>query len=205
MAARDVPLLPDPDRARELLRRELLDPAYQTDNPIRRLLDQLDRVLSGGVGRVGAIDGVSLLLTLALVLALVLAIGWLVSRVRRDPARRTSTAAVVEETGVDAAVLRRRAETALAEGRHAEALTEGFRALTLRQHEAGTLAEQPSSTVSEVAAALARAHPERGEAIRAAALGFDAVRYGGRLPTAEQARAVLLLDDDLTARTGVGR
>ena len=39
----DPPLVPTPDQGRDLLRRELLDPAYHQDDVIRRLLDWLRR------------------------------------------------------------------------------------------------------------------------------------------------------------------
>ncbi|GAA4118730.1 hypothetical protein GCM10022215_20620 [Nocardioides fonticola] len=205
MLARDVPVLPDPDRARDLLRRELLDPAYQTDDLLRRLLDLLDRVLSDGVGRAGAIDGLGLALALLVVLSLVLAVAWLASRVRSEGRRPAPSGRVLEEDGVVAAELRRRAEAALLDGRLAEAVVEGFRALTLRQYEAGVLPENPASTVAEVASALAAAHPERAQTVRLVASLFDAVRYGGRTPTVELARGVLALDDDLAARAGARR
>lgn len=196
MLGRDVPVLPDPDRARELLRRELLDPAYQTGNPIRRLLDWLDRLLSAGAGRAGALDGVGLAIALALLLVLLLALGWFASRVRRTT-RLAPAGDLVGTAGVDSATLRRRAEAALAAGRLDDVVIEGFRALAVRQVELGLLGETRSSTVTEVSAALAARHPERSDAVRAAARAFDAVRYGGRAATRQQAEAVLALDDDL--------
>ena len=100
-------------------------------------------------------------------------------------------------TGSDTTQLRTRAERALAEGRHADAVVEGFRALTVRQVERGRLDDLPGATAHEVAAALAASHPEaRGAVDRTAAL-FDAVRYGDRPATREQAAEVLALDDAL--------
>jgi hypothetical protein len=97
-----------------------------------------------------------------------------------------------------AAELRRRAERALAEGRHAEAVVEGFRALAVRQVERGRLEDLPGATAHEVAAAVGAAHPGERDRVDRTALLFDEVRYGDRPATRDQAAEVLALDDALT-------
>jgi hypothetical protein len=89
------------------------------------------------------------------------------------------------------------AERALAEGRSAVAVVEGFRALTLRQVQRGWLEDQPGATAREVALALGDTHPELRAPVEESARLFDAVLYGGRAATHEQAVEVLALDDAL--------
>ena len=52
-------------------------------------------------------------------------------------------------------------------------------------------------TAHEVALALGMLHPSARDRIDQAGLAFDLVRYGDRPATADQARRVLQLDDDL--------
>ena len=106
---------------------------------------------------------------------------------RRDGDRRPSCA--------------RRAEAALAEGRHADALVDGFRALAVRQVERGRLDDLPGATAHEVADALGDGVP------RAAAAGRRQRRASSTRcctatarPPREQAAGVLALDDELAAR-----
>ena len=101
---------------------------------------------------------------------------------------------------VTAAQLRARAEAALAEGRYAPALVDGFRALAVRQVERGRLEDLPGATAHEVAAALATAYPEQRVRVDGSALLFDEVLYGDRPATRDQATGVLALDDELAVR-----
>jgi hypothetical protein len=128
---------------------------------------------------------------------LALALGWLASRARRTARAAGADRAVLTAEVVTAAQLRARAEAALTEGRAAEAVVEGFRALTVRQVERGRLTEAPGATAHEVATRLAAEHPPYADRVASAAGLFDSVLYGGRPATPEQARAVLALDDDL--------
>ena len=85
---------------------------------------------------------------------------------------------------VTAAELRARADAALAEGRHGDAVVDGFRALAVRQVERGRLDDAPGATAHEVAAALGAAYPAaaRPRSTRSAAL-FERVLYGDRPAT----------------------
>ena len=92
---------------------------------------------------------------------------------------------------MSAAELRARADAALAEGRHGDALVDGFRALAARQVERGRLDDLPGATAHEVADALGAAYPaQRGRVDGSAAL-FDRVLYGDRPASREQATGVL--------------
>jgi hypothetical protein len=189
------PLDPSGDEGRRLLRRELLHPEYQ-QNPFQRLLGWLWRHLESGIGAASGSSWLITLVTMLVAAALVLALVWLVSRVRRDRHERAETAVILEH-GVPAAELRRRAERALAEGRHADAVVEGFRAVTARQVERGRLDDQPGATAHEVAARLATAYPDQGGPVGRTADLFDATLYGRHPVTPEDAAGVLALDDTL--------
>ena len=195
--AMDPPLDPSGDEARRLLQRELLRPEYHDRSLVQEVLDRVDRFVTRTIDAATAAPPLSTFLAMLAFLLLALALGWLLSRARRS-ARATRDRAVLRaDEVVTAAQLRTRAERALAEGRHADAVVEGFRALTVRQVERGRLDDLPGATAHEVAAALAASHPEaRGAVDRTAAL-FDAVRYGDRPATREQAAEVLALDDAL--------
>jgi hypothetical protein len=189
LAAASSPLDPSPDRADELLRRELLRPEYHDQNLMQRFLDWLgDRLDSG-------LDAASQASPLGWVGATVVV--WLASRARRDPRSRSTAGAVLTEERLTAADLRRRAEAALAASEPELAVVEAFRALTLRQIERGRLADRPGATAHEVAASLGSTYLDRRPRVDGAALLFEEVLYGDRPATPEQALVILALDDDL--------
>ncbi|MCD4536194.1 DUF4129 domain-containing protein [Nocardioides sp. cx-169] len=193
----DPPLDPTPDEARSRLRRELLAPEYHEENLLQRLVDWLTRRIDGGVS--SASDAPPLQ-TLAVMLVAVLLLGGLallLSRARRTARGDDEEQPVLTGEDVTAAVLRARAVTAMAEGRYEDALVDGFRALALRQVERGRLDDAPGATAHEVALALVVEYPHQRDRVDLGARLFDAVRYGDRPATEEQAAGVLALDDEL--------
>lgn len=196
----DPPLDPLPEQARESLRRELLRSDYHSDDLMARLIDGLRRFFLDVFGAASQAPPLSAFLAMLVGLFLLLGLGWLMSRTRR--ARRVSVAAgaVLPDDSITAAQWRTRAEQALAEGRHSDALVDGFRALALSQVERGRLEESPGMTAHEVASALQSAYPHRGHQVSESARLFDLVLYGARDATHEQATLVLDLDDDLVGR-----
>jgi hypothetical protein len=192
-----APLDPTPDEARGWLRDELLKPAYHQENVLQQLRnwfsDLFDRTSRAAASTPPLVDAAALLIFALLVVGLI----WLLSRVRVSRRARSEAGPVLEESGVSAAELRRRAEEALGAGRYAEAAIGAFRALVVRQIERGRLDDLPGMTAHEVALALDGTFPDRRERIDEAGRIFDLVRYGRRTPTAEQVRQVLDLDDDL--------
>jgi hypothetical protein len=194
----EPPLDPSGDEARDLLQRELTDPAYYEDNLVQRILDWIGRQVDGTVE--GSRDTPALTwfaITLVVVL-LVGTLGYLAARARGTArARPDREGDVLTAEVVTAAQLRARAEQALAEGRHGAAVVDGFRALALRQVERGRLEDSPGITAHEVAAVLAAEYPGTAERTAAGADLFDAVMYGERPATREQAAAVLDLDVEL--------
>ena len=193
----DPPLDPTPDEARSALRRELLQPEYYDDNLVERLITWLQRQLDKGVE--AAVD-MPPLQTFASMLVAVLLVGalvWLVRRARGSARAPRDKQSVLTDEAITAAELRARAEAALADGRHEDALVDGFRALAVRQVERGRLDDTPGATAHEVAGVLAREYPDRRPRVDTAAALFDSVLYGDRPATREQALDVLTLDDDL--------
>ena len=116
------------------------------------------------------------------------------------PDRASDDRAVLTDEVISADELRARAEAALAEGRHEDAVVDGFRAVATRQVERGRLADTPGATAHEVAVALGREFPHLRQRVEDGGTLFDAVLYGDRPATAAQARAVLALDDELLVR-----
>lgn len=194
------PLDPSGDEGRGLLRRELADPAYVDRDLLQRVLDWIGRQIQGGVD--GA-RGTPALTWFAITVVVVLVVGtlaWLASRARTSTRAATARSRdVLTGEVVTAVALRERAERALAEGRHGDAVVDGFRALARRQVERGRLEDSPGVTAHEVAATLAREYPSQRERTAAGADLFDAVMYGERPATREQAVAVLDLDLELAA------
>jgi len=196
----DPPLDPSPDKARSLLRRELLEPDYYEGNLLQRLLTWLRRQLDKGVDAAIGLPPLQTFAAMLIAVLLVAALVWLVRRARFSARAPREDRTVLTDEALDAAQLRARAEAALAEGRHADALVDGFRALAARQVERGRLDDTPGATAHEVAAVLAAEFPEQRARVESAAALFDAVLYGDRPADRAQATDVLSLDDDLAVR-----
>lgn len=193
----EPPLDPSGDEARRLLQRELVRPEYHDRSLVEEVLDRVDRFVNGTIDAATAAPPLSTFFAMVAFLLLALALGWLLTRARGSARASRDRAVLRPDEVVTAAQLRRRAEQALAEGRNADAVVEGFRALAVRQVERGRLDDLPGATAHEVAIAVAAAHPDAGAAVGRTAALFDAVRYGDRPATREQAAGVLQLDDVL--------
>lgn len=191
------PLHPSGDEGRRLLRHELLHGEYHRHHLLQRLLDWLWRRLQGGVGAASGTSTVTTLVTMLVAAALVIGLVVLLSRVRRDRRRRARAEAVIPDDRPTADALRLRAEAALGQGRYADAVTDAFRALAVRQVERGLLRDQPGATAHEVAATLASSYPGHGDQVGRTADLFDATLYGDRAAGPEDAAGVLALDDAL--------
>ena len=115
-----------------------------------------------------------------MLVAVLLLIGlvFVLSRIRRDRRAREQAAAVLTSDDPPQPSCARRAEAALADGRHADAVVDAFRALAVRQVERGRLADQPGTTAHEVATTLASAYPDHRERVGRGADLFDATYYG---------------------------
>ena len=196
----DPPLDPSGSEARSKLRRELLRPEYHDQNVLQRILDWVNRKVNSGLDQASQAPQLSTLMAMVILVALVLALVWLASRARRTARVRDDKLAVLTDEVVTADELRARARAAFEAGRFEEAVVEGFRAVAVRQVERGRLADNPGATAHEVADALAAEYAGQADRVRSGALLFDAVLYGDRPATREQAASVLALDDDLVVR-----
>ena len=200
LVPRDPPLTPSPDEARSELRRELLRPEYNEQNIIQRLLTWIERQVGKGLDAASDAPPLSTLAAMVILVGLVGLLGWLLSRARRTARAREDDRAVLSDEVISADELRARAEAALADGRHEDAVVDGFRAVATRQVERGRLADTPGATAHEVAVALGREFPHLRADVESGGALFDAVLYGDRPASAAQAASVLALDDELLAR-----
>jgi hypothetical protein len=196
----EPPLDPSGDEARSLLRRELVHPEYHDRNLVEAAMNWIGRLLDGLIDQAAKAPPLSTFAAIVAFLLLGVALTWLLSRVRRAPRAAERSGPVVDDTTVTAAELRAAAERALADGRNAAALVDGFRALTVRQVERGQLDDRPGATAHEVADVLAATYPDQRAEVTGSARLFDAVRYGDRPATRDQAAEVLALDETLAGR-----
>ena len=196
----DPPLVPSADDARGDLRRELLKPEYYQDNLMQRILDWIARRLQDGADYAVNVPPLQAAAGMLIAVLLIGGIVWLLTRLRMQ--RRTTKdkeRSVLTDEVITAAQLRKRAEDALAQGRFSEALVDAFRALAVRQVERGRLEDNPGTTAHEVAVALAGEYPHQRPRVDESARLFDAVLYGDRVATREQAADVLGLDRELAS------
>ena len=196
----DPPLDPSGSEAHSKLRNELLNPEYHQQNVLRETLDWVERGVNKGLDRASQASPLSTLALMVIFVGLVALLAWLASQARRTAHQRDQKRAVLTEEVVTSAELRARAEAALEADRFEEAVVEGFRALAVRQVERGRLTDTPGATAHEVASILATEYAALGDRVRASALLFDEVLYGGRPATRAQAESVLAVDDDLVVR-----
>lgn len=188
------PLEPTPDEARGDLIGELTRPEYNDQDVLQRLLDWVQRRIDGTVAGASALPALTWLAVTVIAVGLLVALVLLLSRAQRTARRRGDATAVLTADAVTAAELRARAEQALADGRHGDAVVDAFRALAVRQVEVGRLDHTPGSTAREVAVALAEQYPQQRDEVGDGARLFDAVMYGDRPATRAEAEAVLAID-----------
>jgi hypothetical protein len=191
------PLRPSPDEAREQLQRELLNPEYQRDDWLERVVGWLQGLFDDGVGAASGVPGATTFALIVVFLLLTAGILALASRVRGSARQAARREAVLPDERVPASEYRRRADAAFAEGRYADAVVEGFRAVAARQVERGRLEDLPGATAHEIADRLAVGFGERAPLLQRVAQLFDEVRYGDRPASSADARSVLSLDEDL--------
>ena len=194
------PLVPTPGDARRALRSELVDPQYYEKDLVQRILEWLQRIIDGTVEGASSLPALTWLAVTFIVVALGAGLLLLLSRARLTARQREDDQAVLTHAVVSATELRARAERALDEGRYADAVIDGFRALAVHQVERGRLDNAPGSTAREVALALAVQHPHEREQVELGARLFDAAMYGERPATREEADTVLAIDAQLRSR-----
>ena len=199
------PLDPSSGEGRRLLADELSRPEYSADESllrraVRLVVDWFLGIFDDASG--GPISLWWYAVVAVVVLALVALVGW--ALLRLEPGRRAGRAGpggVFDEPGVSADDYRRRARAARAAGDHAGAVVDGYRALVAGACERFVVEDSPGATARELARSLASVVPAEAGALDGAAHVFDAVRYGDQGADAEDADAVLALEERLREAT----
>ncbi len=194
----DAPLDPSNEQARRWLEEELTASRYNAQPSIlERLNELLDRLLNARPE--GGLPGVAVPIAVGLVVAVLALVLWRV--LRRDVGRSAGggSSRTLDVPDVPAATLRAAARAALERGDLDAAGLDGVRAIARAGVERVLLDDAPGRTAHEVAQLLGVPFPGEHAPLADAADAFDAVRYGDRRATAEQARAVLDLDARLAA------
>jgi hypothetical protein len=194
---------PSNGEARQWLEAELAKAAYQDHrDPLTRLLDAVERffseLLASGIGASRPLPALAAGLVTALLLGLVLFSLRYVRRSHRLQNRGPER--VLGGERLTGAQFRARAERALGEGRYADAVLDGVRALAQGAIERTVLDDIPSLTAHEIADRLGVAFPSHVSELGWAAGRFDEVAYGSDPATRDDAKRVLQLESAL-ART----
>ena len=184
---------PTPPQARDWLEQELHGSDYQSSglsSVIGWVFEQVGRLVSG----FGNLAGASPVLIVLLALVVLALLVWVLPRVRRDSHATRSHGPVLEDLTITARVYRELAAQAWREGRYDDAVLDSFRAITKDMGERNLLYDAPGSTAHEASLALVPRFPDQAARLALAADLFDAVRYGHRPATADQAGEVQRLD-----------
>lgn len=197
-----TPLDPDAPEARRWLTDELSKPEYQSAQPtafdlaMQAVRDWLASLLAGATG----VPAPVLTLLVVLVVAVLVVVAFLVfglPRLRR--ARRTQVPLFDDGDLRDLEALRRAAASAAAAGDWPLAIEERFRALVRGLVTRDLVHVHPGTTARAFADTAAEAFPGREVELRAAAAGFDGVRYLGRPGDANEYDRVTALETELAA------
>jgi Domain of unknown function (DUF4129) len=189
-------LNPTPGQAREWLTRELHGAGYQDpwlESAIRWVFDTIGKLLDGAQ----RLAGLSPVFTALMALVVVALLAWVLPKVRREPGAAGPGGGVLENLAFTASHYRALAAAARHDGRHDDAVLDGFRAIARDMSGRSLLDDAPGRTAHEVSLSLASPFPDHAERLARVADLFDAVRYGHRHAGAEQAEQVRMLDGDL--------
>jgi hypothetical protein len=195
--------VPDPDRAHDLLARELAHAAYQRSLG-ERISEAFDHLVDRAQNAAGSLSDLGWPVLLALVVVVVGLLAWLLARLQRNPATEEGPTPVFDDVRRPAAEHRRLARAALADEDWDTAVVEGVRGLAAGLVERGLVPDVPATTAREVTGQAAARFPALAVRLDAAALTFDETRYGDHHATRDRAVAVLAVDDDLAASTPTG-
>lgn len=190
-------LSPTPPQARDWLTRELHGAGYQDpwlESVIRWVWDKMGKLLDGAQ----RLAELSPLVTALVALVVIALLAWVLPRLRREPAAAAAAGGVLDDLTITASHYRALAAAARRDGRHDDAVLDGFRAIARDMSGRSLLDDAPGRTAHEVSLSLASPFPDHAERLAQVADLFDAVRYGHRHASAEQAARVHTLDEDLT-------
>jgi len=189
---------PSPAEARKWLSDELHRSNSHNpwlDSALRWIIDQLSKLLEGANKL--ANGGLSLVVTVLVALVTITLLVWVLPKVRRERVVAHRDGAVIVDPAITAGTYRERAARALADGRYEAAVLAGFRAIAKDMSERTLLDDAPALTAHEVSLELSRPFPDFAGPLAECANLFDAVRYGHRSATQDQAGQVLRLDSEL--------
>ncbi|MEW1779200.1 DUF4129 domain-containing protein [Streptomyces sp. NPDC086777] len=185
--------------AREAARHELSKRMYHENDPglfqraLNAVLDWVDRLLSAAASATPG-GALGLVVVVLAVIAVLGALWWRLGTPRRRP---VSAATLFDDRPRSAAEHRAAAEAHAAQGHWNQALQERMRAVVRALEERALLDARPGRTADEAAAEAGRALPAHTDRLRAAALEFDDVTYGGRRATQASYERIAELDRDL--------
>ncbi|MCD2444017.1 DUF4129 domain-containing protein [Agromyces sp. SYSU K20354] len=197
-----TPLVPDADEARRWLTDELSKPEYQAAQPtafdlaMQAVRDWFAELLAGATG----VPGPVLTLIVVVVVAALVVVAFLVFGLPRLRRARTAAVPLFDEGDLrDLAALRRAATAAAAAGDWPLAIEERFRAIVRGLVDRDLVHVHPGTTAGAFADAATRALPEDEIGIRAAAAGFEGVRYLGHPGDAAEYERITALETRLAA------
>jgi len=201
LSALAVPADLDPsgDEARRWVGEELAQGDYQDT---RSLLERLMRWLTDMIADLRDNQGSGALslppFVIAIVVVVVLAgVGYLLTKVRVEQKTIADRRAVLGDSHLSAEQLRERAAASMTEGRWGEAVLDLTRAIAREADDRTLLTEAPSLTAHEIGSQLVVVFPAHVTAVVGAMDLFDAVAYGGRDATREDAESIRTTDDTL--------
>ncbi|WP_344293992.1 DUF4129 domain-containing protein [Agromyces neolithicus] len=178
-----TPLVPDADEAHQWLTDELSKPEYQAAQPtafdlaMQAIRDWFAGLLAGATG----VPGPVLTLIVVLVVAALLVVAFLVFGLPRLRRGRAASVPLFDDGDLrDLTALRRAAAAAAAVADWPLAIEERFRAIVRGLVDRDLVQVHPGTTARGFADAATRQFPEQAAELRAAAAGFEGVRYLGR-------------------------
>lgn len=186
--------------AQELARRELARSIYQP-GIWQRIIDWLNRLLTGAGGAIpGGWFGLVVLAVVA-----VLAISGVVFWVRPAQGRRAGRYGVLPARRLSAQDHRGNAARLAAAGDYSGAIVERVRAIAAEMEERAIVPARPGRTAHELAAEAGRELPALSGDLRSATQLFDDVRYGDRIGTETGYQQVTRLDSELRSARATAR
>jgi len=199
-----IPLVPDPDQARQWVEQELADPTYAQAQPTpidraaRAVADAVARLFQGEGGDAwGPVIAVAAVVVLIVVVAVALVVWGRPRRVSRSA--RESAAVFGDDRGRTASELRAEAERAAAAGEWDAAIAARLRALARDLDDRGVVETPPGATVQAFARRAAAVFPAQTDVLAASAALFDDVRYLRRPGTEAGYRRLCALDEALAS------
>lgn len=176
----EPPLVPDNGEARRWAVEELSRPVYRNAEPSwvaglwQQFMDWLRSLNSNEIGLEGNVAAP----LIGVAIAVLIGVAVVLIRPRRNPRRKLQSDIFDVGIPVSAGEYRERAAAAAARGDWPAAVLDQFRALVRSAEDRAVIDPQAGRTANEVAGQLSLAFGAAAGKLHAAALIFDAVRYG---------------------------